>query len=52
MKETYKIGDFGSSSYNNSQEFIGTLDYASPQILEKKAYDQSIDMWSLGCVAY
>ena len=24
----------------------------APEIIHKESYDQSIDMWSLGCVAY
>ena len=52
MKDTYKIGDFGSSSLKNEQEYIGTLDYASPEIITKKSYDKSVDMWSIGCIAY
>lgn len=29
----YKIGDFGSCTYTGSQEYIGTLDYAAPEIM-------------------
>ena len=49
---TYKIGDFGSCSFDNNQDHVGTLDYAAPEIMLKTTYDQSIDIWSLGCIAY
>jgi len=29
-RDTYKIGDFGTSVFCNSNEPIGTLDYAAP----------------------
>lgn len=32
-KDTYKIGDFGTSIFCNSSEPIGTLDYAAPEIM-------------------
>ena len=50
--DTFKIGDFGSSCFIGAQESIGTLDYAAPEILLKLPYNQRIDMWSFGCVAY
>lgn len=31
---------------------MGTLDYASPEILAQLPYDEKIDIWSLGCIAY
>lgn len=49
---SYKIGDFGSSCYNNNQDHVGTLDYAAPEIMLKSSFNQSIDIWSLGCIAY
>lgn len=31
---------------------MGTLDYAAPEIMLQQKYDRSVDMWSLGCIAY
>lgn len=31
---------------------MGTLDYAAPEILTQLPYDNRVDIWSLGCVAY
>jgi len=28
------------------------LDYASPEILERKKYDLSVDVWSIGILTY
>ena len=30
----------------------GTLDYMSPEVLQRKNYDEGCDMWSLGVIAY
>ena len=50
---TYKVGDFGSACYNNcNQDHVGTLDYAAPEIILKIPYNRSIDLWSIGCIAY
>ena len=49
---TYKIGDFGSSCHEQNQDHVGTLDYAAPEILLRLQYDKSVDIWSLGCIAY
>ena len=48
----FKLGDFGSATFTKSQEHIGTLDYAAPEIMLHKQYDKEVDMWSIGCVAY
>jgi aurora kinase len=32
--------------------FCGTLDYASPEILERKGGDLSVDVWSIGVLTY
>lgn len=51
-ENNYKIGDFGSCTYRKTQEFLGTLDYAAPEILTHKPYSEKVDLWSIGCVAY
>ena len=53
-KGEVKIGDFGiaesvmPSHYLRGQ--IGTLRYMSPEVVQGEEYDQSADIWSLGCV--
>ena len=52
-----KLTDFGisqnlSQGYNFSHEFIGTLPYCSPEILNGDPYNQSTDIWALGCILY
>ena len=32
--------------------FCGTLDYASPEIVEHKEYDESVDVWCIGVLTY
>ena len=52
-----KLTDFGisqnlSANYNLAHEFIGTLPYCSPEILKGEPYNQSTDIWALGCILY
>jgi serine/threonine protein kinase len=35
-----------------AKEFVGTLDYVSPEVLLRKQYDERIDLWAIGCIAY
>ncbi|CAH2252565.1 ras-related GTP-binding D [Pelobates cultripes] len=51
-----KIADFGLSLENmfNDQtatEFVGTLGYAAPEILEEN-YNAAVDWWALGVIVY
>lgn len=32
--------------------FCGTLDYVSPEMVQGKSYDYSIDVWSVGILTY
>lgn len=63
MKAHIKISDFGISIRGkNAKTVIGSPEYMDPFILEKyknredlktdEAYDQSVDIWSLGVVCY
>ena len=63
MKSHIKISDFGISIRGkNAKTIIGSPEYMDPFILEKyknredlktdEAYDQSVDIWSLGVVCY
>ena len=52
-----KLTDFGLSrlcSENNEKAFTicGTIYYIAPEILERKGYDKTVDLWSLGCLMY
>jgi serine/threonine protein kinase len=50
------LSDFGLAlklkKEQKIQEFVGTLEYLSPQIVNLESYDQSADWWSFGCIIY
>lgn len=35
-----------------STDPFGTLGYVAPEVLQKKPYSYSVDLWSLGCIIY
>lgn len=50
-----KIADFGWSvhtPHSKRQTLCGTLDYLPPEMVEGKEHDSSVDIWSLGVLAY
>ncbi|SPQ99993.1 Aurora kinase [Plasmodiophora brassicae] len=50
-----KIADFGWSVHTpNSRRMTlcGTLDYLPPEMIEGKAHDETVDIWSLGVLTY
>ncbi|KAL4151038.1 hypothetical protein PRNP1_010424 [Phytophthora ramorum] len=50
-----KIADFGWSVHAPSSRrstMCGTLDYLPPEIVEKKLYDKSVDVWTLGILMF
>ena len=54
---TIKLADFGWSVHapsNRRQTMCGTLDYLPPEMVQNEltTYDKSIDIWSLGILAF
>ena len=49
------ISDFGLSTMQNidsMQSTCGTLGYVAPEVLSKKPYGKSVDVWSIGVITY
>ena len=51
------VADFGFSKiaapgYMETEEYLGTPDYCSPEILFRRPYDQRCDVWALGILVY
>lgn len=54
-KGELKMADFGWSVQTPTLKrttMCGTLDYLAPEILEKKKYDEKVDLWCLGVLCY
>ena len=50
-----KLSDFGWSTHSpedRRKTICGTLDYLPPELCSKKEYDHSVDIWSIGVLAY
>jgi serine/threonine protein kinase len=50
-----KIADFGWSVHAPSSRrttVCGTLDYLPPEMIEDRAHDEKVDLWSLGVLCY
>lgn len=52
-----KVGDFGISRFLRDKQdlattAIGTPYYLSPEICQRRPYNQKSDMWAVGCVLY
>lgn len=55
MRGDLKIADFGWSVHapnTRRTTLCGTLDYLPPEMIEGKAHDQNVDVWSLGVLMY
>lgn len=50
----YKLIDLGYAKELNDSvvSFVGTLHYLAPEIMKTENYDESVDYWSLGIVAF
>ncbi|GAB5370537.1 hypothetical protein AAMO2058_001501600 [Amorphochlora amoebiformis] len=50
------IADFGLSKFARPSEVMkmpcGTLAYIAPEVLSKKGYSKSVDLWSIGVIFY
>lgn len=50
------LTDFGLAIKNPQKqpltEFVGTVQYAAPEIINNEPYDESVDIWSLGVTLY
>lgn len=54
MKNLAKLSDFGWSTICNDRRttYCATPAYISPEMIEGKDYDQTIDLWCLGVLVY
>jgi dual specificity tyrosine-phosphorylation-regulated kinase 2/3/4 len=52
--DLFKICDFGISCYTDSKKNfpVQTMYYRAPEVIIRKNYGISIDMWSFGCIIY
>jgi len=54
--QNVKIIDFGISSEFTKEKGMegewGTSGYMAPEIFSKKPYNEKIDVWAIGCIAY
>ena len=50
-----KLIDFGLAKVmqeDTARSFLGTKGYLAPEMLQRSNYDKSVDMWSLGVIAF
>ena len=52
---TIKLIDFGFACKLKDESMthvLGSPFYMAPEIIQRKEYDNKVDIWSLGCLAY
>eukprot|EP00756_Hemistasia_phaeocysticola_P051293 Hpha_TRINITY_DN26467_c0_g1::TRINITY_DN26467_c0_g1_i1::g.33874::m.33874/K13412/CPK; calcium-dependent protein kinase len=52
-----KLIDFGAAAVitpgeRGPRDVVGTVRYMAPEVLRKEEYHYSVDVWSLGCIAF
>lgn len=56
FQNTLKLTDFGWSVISTTgakrKTLCGTLDYLSPELVKYREYDEKVDVWALGVLAY
>ncbi|XP_029780568.1 aurora kinase C [Suricata suricatta] len=55
LRGEVKIADFGWSVHTLSlrrKTMCGTLDYLSPEMIERKTYNEKVDLWCIGVLCY
>eukprot|EP00039_Didymoeca_costata_P021664 m.345120 g.345120 ORF g.345120 m.345120 type:complete len:1100 (+) comp25767_c0_seq1:143-3442(+) len=55
--DNLKVADFGLArlkltEFSLMKSFVGSVQYSSPEILERKPYGPNIDIWAAGCILY
>jgi serine/threonine protein kinase len=40
------------STLSIDKKYVGSLNYAAPEVIKKLEYDQSIDIFSIGIIMY
>ena len=54
-KATCKVTDFGFAVKHDKQKLklsLGTAPYKAPEIIEFQNYDEKVDIWAIGVIAY
>ena len=54
-KQIIKLTDFGGAVWAKSgkrKSTVGTLEYFSPEQLEKREYDHKVDLWQIGVLCF
>mmetsp|Transcript_49188 Transcript_49188/g.76779 ORF Transcript_49188/g.76779 Transcript_49188/m.76779 type:complete len:241 (+) Transcript_49188:1619-2341(+) len=54
---TVKIGDFGTCAHlskerSSTEELVGSPYWLAPECIMQKAYNESVDVWALGCTVF